>query len=134
MSRAKRSRRVDGAAVLLLVLVSFAGTGPACAVQAHDSEEATPSRVDGSLRKLGRGIANVATAPAELIRTPQLTTRREGYIAGLSIGIVEGAWRTVERALTGIFEIGTFYAEIPKDYGPLMKPEFVWAHGDWLEN
>ena len=87
----------------------------------------------GRRRKLGRGLANIGTAPAELIRTPELVSRRDGYVSGVTVGVVEGAWRTIVRAVTGVFEVTTFYAEIPDGYGPLMKPEFVWEHGNWTE-
>lgn len=87
----------------------------------------------GMLRKLGRGIANIATCPAELLRTPELVGRRDGYLAGLTVGILQGAWRTIVRGVSGVYEVATFYAEIPKGYEPLVKPEFVWAHGNWAE-
>lgn len=88
---------------------------------------------DGMLRKLGRGIANVATCPAELIRTPTLLGHREGYVSAMTVGIVQGAWRTLLRGTVGVFEIATFYAEIPEGFRPLMTPEFVHADGKWVE-
>ena len=98
-----------------------------------DGEAVNSPYVSGSLRKLGRGIANVITCPAELIRTPTLVGRRDGLVAELSVGIVEGLWMTVVRGVTGVFEVVTFYAEIPKGFEPLVKPEFVWASGNWTE-
>ena len=89
------------------------------------------SYIDGASRKLGRGIANVATCPLELIRTSELVGRQDGYVAALSIGLIQGAWRTLLRGVVGIVEIATFYIEIPNDFQPLVHPEFVWAHGDW---
>jgi len=100
---------------------------------AASAEEGESSRVDRMLHKLGRGIANVATCPGELIRTPELVGKRDGYLAAMTAGIVQGAWRTVLRGVTGVFEVVTFYMEIPKDYAPLMKPEYVFAHGEWVE-
>ena len=85
------------------------------------------------LRKLGRGIANVATCPLELIRTPELVGRRDGYLAGMSVGILQGAFRTIARGLVGAFEVFTFYSERPNHYAPIMQPEFVWSHGNWSE-
>ena len=93
----------------------------------------SPSRTDLILRKLGRGVANIATCPAELIRIPMLVERRDGYVAGMSVGIIQGVWRTLVRGTTGVLEVVTFYAEIPKGYEPLVKPEFVFAHGSWAE-
>lgn len=91
------------------------------------------SYINGACRKLGRGLSNVVTCPLELVRTPTIVGRREGNLAALSIGLVEGLARTLGRGVTGIFEIVTFYAEIPKNFEPLMKPEFVWARGDWVD-
>ena len=83
--------------------------------------------VDGALRKLGRGIANIATCPVELLRTPELVGQRDGYTAALTVGVLQGLWRTVLRGLGGVFEIVTFYAEIPEGYDPLIMPEFVFG-------
>ena len=105
----------------------------ACGALGAASNADASSYTDGMLRKLGRGIANVATCPAELVRTPTLVGQREGYLAGMTVGIVQGAWRTVLRGVTGVFEIATFYAEIPKGFRPLMMPEFVHADGNWVE-
>ena len=97
------------------------------------AETASPSRADAVLRKLGRGIANVATCPAELIRVPTLVGRNDGYLAAMTVGILQGAWQTLVRGVAGIVEVATFYAEIPKGYAPLVRPEFVWQHGNWTE-
>ena len=97
------------------------------------AEEASSSQTTGPIQKLGRGIANVATCPLELIRTPELVGRQQGYLAAMSVGLLEGAWRTILRGVAGVFDVVTFYAEIPKDFQPLVKPEFVWAHGNWTE-
>ena len=91
------------------------------------------SYLDGSLRKLGRGIANLATCPLELIRTPQAESYRYGYLEAMSVGLLHGAWRTIQRGAVGAFEILTFYAEIPDHFEPLMMPEFVFANGDWAK-
>ncbi len=95
--------------------------------------DTTSPHVDGALRKLGRGIANIATAPLELLRTPELVARREGHLAGVSIGVAQGAWRVIQRAATGVFEVVTCYVEVPPGFAPIMKPEFVWRDGDWVE-
>lgn len=89
--------------------------------------------INGSLRKLGRGVANIATCPLELIRTPSIVGRQDGLVAECTVGIVQGLWRTVERGAAGVFEVVTFYAEIPKGFEPMMTPEFVWASSQWAE-
>ena len=119
------AQRMGGRLVLAAMLVlSLAGSAQAAEGSAY---------VDGMLRKLGRGIANIATSPGELLRTPAVVSQKDGNLAGATIGIVQGAWRTVLRALTGVFEVVTFYAEVPANFEPLMQPEFVWHHGNWAE-
>jgi putative exosortase-associated protein (TIGR04073 family) len=86
----------------------------------------------GAVRKLGRGLANVVTAPLELIREPYLVSARDGGPAGLTVGVVRGLGAAVLRELTGGIEVVTFFVPFPKkDFEPLFKPEFVYAHGDW---
>ena len=97
------------------------------------ADEGQASYWDGSLRKLGRGIANVVTSPLELIRTPQAETYQHGYVEAMSVGLLHGAWRTIQRGVVGAFEILTFYAEIPHRFEPIMMPEFVFANGDWAK-
>ena len=89
--------------------------------------------LNGSLKKLGRGAANILTCPFELIRTPSIVGERDGLVAECTVGIVQGLWRTVERGVVGVFEVVTFYAEIPKGFKPIMTPEFVWANSAWAE-
>ena len=91
------------------------------------------SRMDGVQRKLGRGAANVVSGPLEILRTPTLVGRDEGYISAMTVGLVHGVWRAIRRMGTGVFEVVTCFAEIPDGYAPLMQPEFVWAHGNWVE-
>ena len=97
------------------------------------ANETSPSYMTGALRKLGRGVANVVSCPFELIRTPELVGRKDGYPAAVTVGIFQGVWRTVERGVVGVVEAGTFFVAIPKDFAPILQPEFIYAHGDWVE-
>ena len=119
-----RDQRVGGLAVALLVL--------SMATQVW-AAEASPTHMSRSIGKLGRGIANIATCPLELVRTPALVGRQDGSIAAMTVGLLQGVWRTLVRGTAGVFEVVTFYAEIPKDFQPIVKPEFVWVHGNWAE-
>ena len=103
------------------------------AAPAFASDGASTNYADNALRKLGRGIANIVTCPAELVRTPELVGRKDGYLAALSTGLMQGAWRTLLRAGAGVVEVGTFYSGFPNGFKPLLTPEFVYAHGDWAE-
>ena len=121
----KIGKRLGIAVGIAVVLAGLAS--PASA------DEGQASYWDGSLRKLGRGIANVVTCPLELIRTPQAENYHNGYVEAMSVGLLRGAWRTIQRGVVGVFEIVTFYAEIPKQFEPIMSPEFVFSNGDWAK-
>ena len=117
----------NGGIVIALLTFGLAAAGPVCA------QDAPPSYAEQALRKLGRGIANVATCPAELVRIPVLVGRRDGYLPAMTVGILQGAWKGLVRGVAGLYEVVTFYAETPKDFRPVVTPEFVWVHGDWAE-
>lgn len=95
------------------------------------AEELRVGYAEGSMRKLGRGVANVATGPLELIRTPSLVNEREGWIAGLTVGITQGISAMVVRELAGALEVATFFIPIPKHFKPIVTPEFVFQDGKW---
>ncbi len=93
----------------------------------------SPSRyLYQSLRKGGRGLANALTAPLELIREPYLVSEEDGGLAGVTVGIARGLGSALIREGAGLIELGTFCLPFPnKEFQPLVKPEFVYAHGDW---
>ena len=118
----------------ITVLVVMGMTSPALAnIPGSSDETRDHSYANGIMTKLGRGIANVLTCPLELIRTPTLVGRQQGNVAALSVGLAQGAWRTVQRGAIGLFEVVTFFAEVPDNFEPIMTPEFVHAHGDWAQ-
>jgi putative exosortase-associated protein (TIGR04073 family) len=57
-----------------------------------------------------------------------LVWSHDGYLAGATVGVFQGAWRTILRGAAGIFEVATFYLEIPKGFEPLIRPEFVLGY------
>lgn len=89
----------------------------------------------GPMDKLGRGIANVAFSPLELLIRPYDVTNEQGEIAGLTTGVIEGVVFTVCRIGVGVTDIVTFpfpwpgHKDDPNDigagYGPLMRPAWV---------
>ena len=98
------------------------------------AEETPPTYAEGSLRKLGRGIANIATCPGEIFRMTDIVARRDGYLAATTVGLLQGVWRTLLRGGAGVYETLTFFLEQPDDFQPLIRPEFVFAHGSWAES
>ena len=122
-STAQQRLGIVGLTVLALIVV---------AAQARANEERA-SRVDLAMRKLGRGVSNILTAPGELLRTTTLVGRSEGGLPAMTVGLSKGLWRTLQREAVGLFEVATFYSEIPDGFKPIMEPEFIWKHGDWVE-
>lgn len=120
---------------VVLVVVIMAGSVQAAPVWAADESLAPPrSYAHGAMTKLGRGAANVVTAPLELLRVPMLVSRKDGGLAGISVGVARGAWAGLVREAAGLIEVITFPVPIPKNFEPLVRPEFIYAHGEWVEN
>ncbi len=89
---------------------------------------------NGSARKLGRGLANMLTAPLEILRESYLVGSKDGGIAGMTVGLVRGIGSTIAREGAGIVEVLTFYTPAPTpDFQPMITPEFVFANGNWAE-
>jgi len=85
---------------------------------------------DDALKKLGRGTANVATCPIEIVYRIGEANKESGPFAAVTWGLVNGVWRTVVRAVVGVYEIVSFPVPIPADYKPVIDdPEFFWGDG-----
>ena len=65
------------------------------------------------LEKLGRGIANVAFSPAELVIQMQEVKNRAGGIAGITYGPLRGVAFTLARIGVGVVDIVTFPFPLP---------------------
>lgn len=123
-----------GALALVCGLVAGGPAGAEMPTPAgYGAPEAVPTRTEAMLHKLGRGLANVVTSPLELLRTPELVGRKDGYLAAITVGPVQGLWHGLQRALTGAYDALTFFVEVPEGFRPLLLPEFVWQHGDWAK-
>ena len=93
---------------------------------------AAPAYCDDPLKKLGRGICNVATCPLELLKQPSDVSNADGPMAGLTYGILKGAAMVGVRALVGVYEIATFPIPVPQDYKPILtNPEFFLEEQNW---
>ncbi len=96
------------------------------------------------VEKLGRGIANVAFSPMELLMKTHDIDDDEGHIAALTKGVLTGATFTVARVVVGVVDIATFpfpLPDCPEDemdagwgYGPILRPAWVVDAGhNWGE-
>jgi len=69
--------------------------------------------VDRIADKFSRGLGNIVYAGGELPRQIAHEVAAEDYVYGIPKGIVKGAFYTVGRAITGVYEAVTFV--IPQD-------------------
>jgi putative exosortase-associated protein (TIGR04073 family) len=95
-----------------------------------------PSSFAGNpMEKLGRGIANVAFSPLELLIQPYDVMHEKGNVAALTYGVIKGVVWTVSRIGVGVIDIITFPMPLPGctddpyqsgwGYGPMMRPAWV---------
>jgi len=118
-----------GKAVVVVVLMAI---GMTAVPGISAAQESWPGYVNGSTRKLGRGLANILTAPLEFIREPALVSQRDGNFAGATVGLVRAVVSTVVREVAGVVEVVTFLIPVPNNFEPLVRPEFLYANGDWV--
>ncbi|MDE2028624.1 MAG: exosortase system-associated protein, TIGR04073 family [Candidatus Omnitrophica bacterium] len=83
------------------------------------------------IQKFGRGIANLVTAPVEIVKQErsswiQGSAKTFHISAWLFCGAVYGVAMTVARAGSGVWDIVTFPFALPKDFKPLLKPDYVF--------
>ncbi len=117
-----------------MVACAFGGVALVMVLGVSRTAQAGEGYWNGSSRKLGRGLANMVTAPMELLRESYLTGSKDGGIAGATVGVVRGIGSTIAREGAGIVEVLTFYTPAPTpDFQPMIKPEFVFANGNWAE-
>jgi len=83
------------------------------------------SSADTAVDKLGRGLANVVTSPLEITKGMSDEGEANGMFAGVTVGLLKGAFNTVKRAVVGVFEVATFPVPVPEGYKPIIDdPEF----------
>ena len=78
-------------------------------------------------RKLGRGLASLATGLIEVPKTIYYTAEDEGPVAAYSTGLINGLVRFVARELVGVYEITTCW--VPSSVlhkQPIITPEYIW--------
>ncbi len=83
------------------------------------------SDVNKMFHKLGRGLVNVFTGWLEIPKQTAIEWRRTDPFTGTVLGVVKGLWLGIARTVTGVYEVVTFPFPIPRNYEPIMEPEFV---------
>lgn len=105
----------------LMMLVAFAP------LAAHaDDDVYREGTVAGKMfKKLGRGVVNILTGWMEVPKHMAKRWRQYDPITGIIVGGVEGFGWAFCRTLTGAYDVISFPFAVPKDYQPLMQPEFL---------
>ncbi len=80
------------------------------------------------MRKLQRGVINIALSPVEISHELHLEKRKDGYLPSWVSGLGRGSVYTVGRALSGVYDLVTFPLPVPSGYEPLVYPELVTEH------
>lgn len=79
-------------------------------------------------RKLQRGFLNVALSPLEISNELDKEKKNDTLPPSWIVGTGRGAAFMIGRALVGVYEMVTFPVAYPKDYKPVLQPEFAWQH------
>jgi len=86
-----------------------------------------PSPFFDAMKKLGRGLTNIATGPIELFKQPVVEADKADsvgeFFTGITYGIFAGVAWMFYRDLDGIYEVTTFY--LPS-LGPAINPEYIF--------
>ena len=125
MNRSPRLTRLLAALTIPLALAS----GVHCRADLQD-----PPYLDhGPIRKLSRGISNLAFGASELYVTTDFKNQLHGN-SGMVYGIVSGLGRTLMRMGAGFYEVVTFPApSFKKSYAPALPSVAPWVQGGFEE-
>lgn len=76
--------------------------------------------------KIDRGFCNVLGAPVlEIPYQIYSISKRKSVLAGVTVGLVKGAALMPLRVLSGCYDLATFCVPLPKDFGSLIKPDYI---------
>jgi putative exosortase-associated protein (TIGR04073 family) len=113
--------------IALFSLVAFAGSALA------DIQD-PPSNDYGPTRKLGRGLANLVLAPAEIPVSIARVNTAEGNSAAAGYGVVRGVGRSAARHIAGLLEILLWPVPAYRNsYYPLLPSDIPWIHAGYSE-
>ena len=92
------------------------------------------------LKKMGRGVVNIATGVLEIPRAASLAAQEgiqageypfTAYPEGLLKGIIPGTVKALGRTGSGAYDMLTFPVEMPANYGALYQPPTIFAPDHW---
>ncbi len=81
--------------------------------------------IEKIFHKLGRGIVNVLTGWVEIPKNIAREWRRTDPFTGTILGLIKGVGWAIARTFAGFYEVISFPFPVPRNYEPIMYPEFV---------
>lgn len=115
------------AKVFFAVIIVGALTLIPSQAQAQVDEDVYRENTDISkmFHKLGRGVSNVLLGWVEIPKTVAKEWRNTEPFTGTIVGSIKGFGYAVMRTFAGFYEIISFPFPVPRNYEPIMYPEFV---------
>jgi putative exosortase-associated protein (TIGR04073 family) len=110
-----------------MVMVVLAFTLMAGTTHAESANEIYRQQSDTQkmLHKLGRGFTNVLTSWVEVPRNVAIEWEKTDPASGFILGMIKGFGWGFSRLVTGVYDVFTFPFPVPRNYEPMMEPEFV---------
>lgn len=107
----------------ILAVLSFIPT----AARAQDDGDAYRENTDieHMFHKLGRGLSNVLLGWVEIPKNIAKEWRNTEPFTGTIVGAVKGLGWGIARTIAGVYEVVSFPFPIPRNYEPIMYPEFI---------
>ncbi len=119
-------------AVMMAVLVGLFTLAPMSAQHAEAAQPTSPAEIEREnsdinkmFHKLGRGIVNIFTGWLEIPKQTAKEWRRYDPFTGTVLGLIKGVWMAFARTAAGFYEVISFPFPVPRNYEPIMEPEFV---------
>ena len=113
---------------VFIFLCTFCFVASASALEISKTEDMDHHKM---WHKFKRGVINVVTAPVEIPKNmkAEYKTADEGKTGSKVVSTVGGAVKGMAymggRLGSGLWDMITFAQAVPKDYKPLMTPEYV---------
>lgn len=78
--------------------------------------------------KLHRGLTNILTGWFEIPSNMGPGIAKHDFVSAFFIGLPKGCGMAVVRTVAGVYDTATFLFPVPKDYKPLLEPEFAFGN------
>lgn len=111
--------------LLLGLLAMFAAVPQVSHAQMDEDVYRENSDIQKMFHKLGRGASNVLLGWIEIPKNVAREWRNTEPFTGTIVGSIKGVGWAVARTVAGLYEVISFPFPVPRDYEPIMYPEFV---------